>query len=283
MASEPTPELLSSGEFARRSRLSAKALRIYQGVGLLIPLEVASSNRYRRYGSDQLPRARLIAMLRGIDMSLWEIGTLLADLDQEPDLASQRLKRHLLQLEARHTSQRALIGHVEALLRKEDLPMFTIRTRSVPARRVMSIQRRVLASETDAFVREAKDVFANHLGGKSPTGPFTLIFHGVVDHENDGPLEAALACSDVVGPSEFVGIRIDTAHEEAFTTVTKAQWEYPAILAAYDAVASSPEVIARPGRRLSCREVYLADPEALTDDELICDIAYPLGDPISPG
>ena len=66
-------------------------------------------------------------------------------------------------------------------------------------------------------------------------------------------------------------------HDEAFTTITKAQWDYPAILAAYDAVACSPEATARPGSRLSCREVYLAEPEAVGDDGLICDIAFPLG------
>ena len=59
--------------------------------------------------------------------------------------------------------------------------------------------------------------------------------------------------------------------------VTKAQWDYPAILAAYDAVACSPEAVARPGSRLSCREVYVADPQAIGDDELVCDIAFPLG------
>jgi hypothetical protein len=59
---------------------------------------------------------------------------------------------------------------------------------------------------------------------------------------------------------------------------TKAQWAYPAILAAYDAVACSPEATVRTGTRLSCREVYLAEPDAITDDDLICDIAFPLAD-----
>jgi hypothetical protein len=57
----------------------------------------------------------------------------------------------------------------------------------------------------------------------------------------------------------------------------KAQWDFPAILAAYDAVAGSPEVAARPRSPLSCREVYLAEPDAIGDDDLICDIAFPLG------
>ena len=283
MPAEPTTELLSSGEFARRSRLSAKALRIYDKIGLLRPVEVEPSNGYRRYGVDQLRTARLIAMLRATDMSLAEIETLLADLVRDPELSTERLNRHLVELEARHTSRRSLVRHIHAMLREEGSPMFTIQTRHVPARRLMSIQRRLRASETDAFVREAKNAFAQHLGGFPPIGPFSLIFHGVVDNESDGPLEATLACSDEVEPTELIGIRIEVAHDEAFTTITKAEWEYPAILAAYDAVACSPEVIARPGSRLSCREVYVAEPDVIADDELICDIAYPLGERTGPG
>jgi DNA-binding transcriptional MerR regulator len=279
---DPITELLSSGEFARRSRLSAKALRIYDEIGLLRPVDVDPSNGYRRYGVDQLGTARLIAMLRGIDMSLAEIGSLLVDLDKDRDLPAERLDRHLIELEARHTSRRSLVRHIHAILREEESQMFTVQIRHVPARRLMSIQRRLRAPETDAFVREAKTAFAEHLRGAMPTGPFSLVFHGVVDHESDGPLEAALACSDGVEPTELIGIRTEAAHDEAFTTITKAQWEYPAILAAYDAVACSPEVTARPGSRLSCREVYLAEPDAIEDDELICDIAFPLAERTGP-
>jgi DNA-binding transcriptional MerR regulator len=275
---EPITELLSSGEFARRSRLSAKALRIYDEIGLLRPVDVEPANRYRRYGVDQLRTARLIAMLRGIDMSLAEIGSLLADLGRDPELPTERLNRHLVELEARQTSRRSLVRHIHAILREEDCPMFTIQTRHVPARRMMSIQRRLRASETDAFVRAAKNMFAEHLRRAAPIGPFSLVFHGVVDHDSDGPLEATLACSNDVEPTQLIGIRTEAAHDDAFTTITKAQWEYPAILAAYDAVACSPEAIARPESRLSCQEVYLAEPDAITDDELICDIAYPLGE-----
>jgi DNA-binding transcriptional MerR regulator len=278
MPSERPAELLSSGEFARRSRLSAKALRIYDEIGLLRPVDVDPSNGYRRYGVDQLGRARLIAMLRGIDMSLVEIGSLLAELDGDLALPVERLNHHLLELEARHTSRRSLVRHITAILREDVVPMFTIRTRHVPARRVMSIQRRLRAAETDAFVRQAKAAFSAHRRGGEPTGPFSLLFHGIVDDDSDGPLEATLPCADDVLPSDIVGIRTEPAHDEAYTTITKAEWAYPAILAAYDAVACSPEVTARVGSPLSCREVYLAEPDAINDDDRICDIAFPLGE-----
>jgi hypothetical protein len=156
--------------------------------------------------------------------------------------------------------------------------MFPIATRHVPAQRVMSIQRRLHGHQTDDFVREAKAAFVAHLNGALATGPFTLIFHGPVNADDDGPLEAALGCPDEVQPTDAIGIRTEPAHDEAYTTITKAQWAYPTILASYDAVACSPEVAARPGASLSCREVYVAEPDEIGQDDPICDIAYPLAE-----
>jgi len=270
-------QLLTIGEFARQTRLTPKALRIYDETGLLRPAEVDPAHGNRRYAAGQVRLARLIGMLRGADMSLAEIRLLLADLAEDGELAAARLDRHLTGLEARHTSRRLLIRHIRAILREEDQSMFPIQSRHVPAQRVMSIQRRLRAPETDSFVSEARAAFASHLAGAAPAGPFTLIFHGIVDHESDGPIEAMLGCPGDVQASDLIGIRTEPAHDEAFTTITKAEWAYPAILAAYDAVSSSPEASARPGTRLSCREVYVAEPQAIGDNDLICDIAFPLG------
>jgi hypothetical protein len=100
--------------------------------------------------------------------------------------------------------------------------MFAIQIRHVPAQRVMSVQRRLRAPQTDAFVREARAAFSAHLRGAEPTGPFTLIFHGIVDHESDGPIEAMLGCPPGTEPTDLIGIRTEPAHDEAFTPITKA-------------------------------------------------------------
>jgi hypothetical protein len=91
------------------------------------------------------------------------------------------------------------------------------------------------------------------------------------------PLEAILGCPDDVRPSDLIAIRSEPAHDEAFTTISKTHWAYPTILDAYDAVACSPEARARPASLLGCREVYLAEPDAIGDNDLICDIAFRLG------
>lgn len=279
---DPGRQLLTIGEFSGRTRLSAKALRIYDEIGLLRPAEVDPWNGHRRYRVSQVRQGRLIGMLRGAGMSLADIGLLLAELGVNRDLAIARLGQHLAGLEARHTSRRSLIRHIHATLREEKRPMFPIQTRHVPAQRVMSIQRRLTVPHMPSFVREAKAAFAGHLGGLAPAGPFVLIFHGIVDQESDGPVEATLGCPGGLPPTDLIGIRTEPAHDEAFTTITKAQWEYPAILAAYDAVACSPEVSARRHSQLSCREVYLAEPAAIGDNDVICDIAFPLREETAP-
>jgi DNA-binding transcriptional MerR regulator len=269
--------LLSSGEFTVRTRLTPKALRIYDRIGLLRPALIDDTNGYRRYSVAQVRVGQLIGLLRSAELPLSDIAAVLDDLGCGVDVAVARLEALAAEMTRRHGDHLLVIRHVQATLKGGGDPMFPIHTRHVPATRVMSIQRRLHATETDSFAREAKATFASHLGATPPTGPFTLIFHGVVDDESDGPLEAALGCPETVAPTKEVGIRTEPAHDEAYTTITKAQWAYPAILAAYDAVACSPESKARPGSRLSCREVYRAEPDAIGEEDPVCDIAFPLG------
>jgi PPM family protein phosphatase len=66
-------ELLTIGAFARAARLTPKALRLYDDLGLLPPTAVDSESGYRYYDPAQLDRARLIAWLRRIGMPLARI------------------------------------------------------------------------------------------------------------------------------------------------------------------------------------------------------------------
>jgi DNA-binding transcriptional MerR regulator len=48
VADDPTGSLVSIGEFARRTLLTAKALRIYHRIGLLLPASIDEASGYRR-------------------------------------------------------------------------------------------------------------------------------------------------------------------------------------------------------------------------------------------
>ena len=66
--------LLTIGAFARAARLTPKALRLYDELGVLPPAAVDPESGYRLYDPAQLERAQLIARLRGIGMPLVDIG-----------------------------------------------------------------------------------------------------------------------------------------------------------------------------------------------------------------
>ena len=70
-------DLLTIGAFARASRLSPKALRLYDSLGLLAPAHVDEVSGYRFYRPDQLEQARLVAWLRRLGMPLARIQIVL--------------------------------------------------------------------------------------------------------------------------------------------------------------------------------------------------------------
>jgi PPM family protein phosphatase len=98
-------ELMSIGECARRPRLSPKALRLYDKLGLLPPARVDADSGYRFYAAAQLQRARLVAALRQLRVPLAEIKAIL---ELEPAAAAAHIERHRAAAEAEHTARREL-------------------------------------------------------------------------------------------------------------------------------------------------------------------------------
>ena len=95
--------LLTIGAFARASRLSPKALRLYDELGLLRPAEVDPASGYRFYDPAQLERARLVAWLRSLGMPLARIRMVC---DAEPVTAANEVAAYWAQIVA-ETATRA--------------------------------------------------------------------------------------------------------------------------------------------------------------------------------
>lgn len=89
--------LLPIGAFARACKLTVKALRHYDQLGLLRPAYVDPASGYRYYRADQAHDAITIGLLRSIDLPLSAISTVLsgdgatvrAVLDRERDRIDQ--------------------------------------------------------------------------------------------------------------------------------------------------------------------------------------------------
>jgi DNA polymerase-3 subunit beta len=88
------------GEAARASGLSISALRFYDSAGVLVPAAVDPATGYRRYTSEQIKAARLIAGLRRVGMPVSEIAAAVQDLRHNPSAVRAKLDDHLVRLES---------------------------------------------------------------------------------------------------------------------------------------------------------------------------------------
>ena len=269
--------LMSSGAFAARTRLGRKALRLYDEQGLLRPVEVDPRTGYRSYAPEQVRRARLIGLLRRLDLPLGQIQALL---DLDPGTAAKTLGETWRAAEDTHAEHRRLVRYLQDLLTGKDDQVYDIQTRAVPEQKVLSTQRTITAGDLPAFIAEAYGQLFAHLeaGGAPVTGPPFVIYHGEVTEDSDGPVEACVPFTGTVQPAGTLGIRLEPAHAEAYTRIPKRQVRFPEILRAYDAVAGWLE---HRGERFTLppREVYFTDMAAAGDDDPVADIAFPYAPP----
>ena len=77
MEDDPRAGLIPIGEFARRVRLTHKALRLYDRIGLLRPVLTNEATGYRRYDVTQVRTGQLISLLRGAGLGLADVECVL--------------------------------------------------------------------------------------------------------------------------------------------------------------------------------------------------------------
>ena len=98
-------ELMTSGAFARASGLSRKALRLYEELGLLRPVQVDQASQYRLYAPAQLEQARLVAWLRRLGMPLAAVRAVST---LPPAQAAAELTAYWERIEAETSARREL-------------------------------------------------------------------------------------------------------------------------------------------------------------------------------
>ncbi|WP_424217418.1 MerR family transcriptional regulator (plasmid) [Streptomyces sp. BI20] len=110
---------MTIGHFAKATRLSPKALRLYDELGLLRPARVDPVTGYRLYAPAQVERARLVAWLRRLGMPLAEIRGV-CDLDAAG--AAAEVRAYWARVEAETAARRDLASFlVDHLSRKDTL------------------------------------------------------------------------------------------------------------------------------------------------------------------
>lgn len=112
-------DLVPIGRFGSIAGLTVPQLRHYDRVGILSPAARDERSRYRYYSRSQLSAARVIALLRSIDMPLADIQELLAA--PEPERIRRVFAEHRARVERRLSDARAALESIDRIAWEEEL------------------------------------------------------------------------------------------------------------------------------------------------------------------
>jgi DNA-binding transcriptional MerR regulator len=269
-------DLMTIGAFAGRTRLSPKALRLYDRLGLLPPARIDPASGYRFYSEDQVAGARLVALLRRLDMPLPVIKDIVA---KPPGEAAEAVGEYWAHVESVTAGRRALVSYIQATLTGADMARYDIQTRAIGERKLLAITRHLHANQTSAFFDDAFTRLRSAAPGLTGIAgcPF-LVFYGEVSDDSDGPMELCrpVAEDPTAGPAMAdVQLRVEPAHDEVYIRLAMKDMGWPALAPAADAL----EAWVREHRREpagTLRQVLIADQRTATPDTLACDLSVPL-------
>ena len=233
-------DLLSIGAFANLTRLSLKALRLYDQLGLLQPQWVDPQSGYRFYGVDQLNNARMIRNMREMDMPLATIRQVLAALAASPAQAEALAQDYadLREKEARQIQAR--VQQFIQQIRQEQNPMsFEVNVKTIPTQQVLSLTAHVKVNKLDKTIRESVEsmyALLKQQQAEAAAAPFG-IFHGAINEQEDGPLEVCLPVAAQVKAGGNVKVKELPGGQAACVMTVGPETDFPAILGAYDAAA----------------------------------------------
>ena len=280
-------EEMSIGEFARRSRLSPKALRLYDGLGLLSPARVDELSGYRYYEDAQLEQARLIATLRQVGVPLTTVKELLA---LDPAEMAEQVTAFWREAETRHAGQRELVTALVNRLTGRSTVMYEVATREMPQRSLLCLKRNVDESGLWAlgkeFVALVRDQRLPRIEGRE--GAAFCIYWGQVSADSDGPVEwcrpvPAAEAEELAAQFPELTLRVEPAHREAYVDlgpggqISPAQWQLAdeALRSWADAQGLDPKQLSLTPEDLGVRITYLATPPITDTSVPDCDFAVP--------
>jgi DNA-binding transcriptional MerR regulator len=214
-------DLMSIGEFARLSRLSPKALRLYDELGLLPPAQVDPGSGYRWYAAGQLDSARLVASLRQIGVPLAQIQLIIS---LEPGAAAAQVGAYWSETEAGHAARRDLAGYLVDRLTGKRNVMHEVKVRDIPARSLLCLLRH--ASTHQEVWDLGKAVIGMLKAQPTPrvdgvAGAAFLTYYGEVSQDSDGPVEFCWPvppdlADQLAARFPALTLRTEPAHQEAY-------------------------------------------------------------------
>lgn len=233
-------DLLSIGAFASMTRLSLKALRLYDQLGLLQPRHVDPQSGYRYYGVDQLSSARMIRNMREMDMPLATIRQVLAALPSFPEQAEALVQEYAEMREWQVRQIQLQVQQFVQQIQQEQNPMsFEVNVKQIQSQQVLSATYHIKVNKLDETIRKSVDAMYALLkeqNVEASTPPFG-IFHGAINEQEDGPLEICLPVDGQVKGAGDIQVKQLQGGDAACVMTVGPQTDFPTILGAYDTAA----------------------------------------------
>jgi hypothetical protein len=231
--------LITIGEFSHRTRLSQKALRLYDQLGLVVPARVDATSGYRLYSADQVESAagRVAQASRdAVRLDRCRHGDA-----TRPGAAA--VADYWDDQEALVGERRELARYLTGKLTGQENAMNEIELRNTPARKLMTITKHVYAADMEAFVDDARNrllTAAPRLDGYLGA-PF-ITFYGEVSEDSDGPVEfcrpvGVETSEDVIAGMPDVQLRTESAHDDISIRLAPGL-SWPQMLPALDALTT---------------------------------------------
>jgi DNA-binding transcriptional MerR regulator len=214
---------ISIGEFARRSRLSLRALRLYDERGVLVPSRIDQASGYRYYDTAQLHDARLVVMMRQLQLPLAAVKELLAC---DPADAAARIAEHWRDAEAAHDARRDLADYLVSRLSGKRPVMYEVATREMPERSLLCLKRNVDEQGMWAFGKEFIAIMRERplprIEGRE--GAAFCIYWSWPSADSDGLIEwckpvPAEEAHTLAEPYPKLTLRTEAAHQELFVAL----------------------------------------------------------------
>ena len=262
--------LMPIGRFAAASRLSIKALRIYDQSGLLPAAYIDSESGYRYYRPEQLRQANTIRTLRGVDLPLTEIADYLSSADPTAILRS-----HLARLEYKRSELDQRTAKLESLLTSQEFVMtdaVTIKNllvQRVAAYRTIATQHDVFTAIPDGFARVLQA-----LADVQPVGaPFTL-FHAFPGADQDAEISMCVPIADPIVETDGIanvevpaGAVASIVHHGSYADMGPTYASVGVWIQEHGHTTTGPS-----------REIYLNSPRDVAEADLLTEIQWPIDD-----
>nr|WP_321350811.1 MerR family transcriptional regulator [uncultured Methanoregula sp.] len=269
------------GKFSLITRLSPKALRLYDERGLLVPLVRDVITGYRYYTGEQIPMGVSIKTLCTVGFALDDVGAILAAKERQDSETIRRLferKRREIRAEVSRLQQ------IEAILESPDASLEVLYmslaepvVKEVAPLRVISKRDKGVYAEV--ICKLGQDLCGqlaipeNRSPAVTVTGPFMSIYHDDDYREKDADVECAIPVSGrVVITDQQIALRTIPGGK-ALSAVYKGP--YTGLHGAWSRVMAYAEerefAIAGQGK-----ELYYNEPGKVPDEELLTELQLPI-------